>query len=676
MSILTQGGVVEIIHGVEVRDPYRWLENRQLTETEEWINKQNWLSDEYFSHNRFFGPLRKIASETLSIEVIDQAARVRDRVFLRRQLKGHEQAAIWVRRDGESDDRLLVDPANIGPNVSVGILRASPDGTLLAYSARSSGSDAMEVRIVDVATGVTLPDCLPLSYLCGFEFDASRRGFCYSIEPAGGNADLVIKHHEFDDSPLNDVTLFSVSGAERRRLILLAGSGTLAAVVTKPAGAETMQDLYVVAESNNTDWNPVFRAMCGRRWPLLAHGRLFLLDMESTPNGSLVELDDASEAPRVVVPEGANTIQKCLAVCGGFLVCSLIDRKPHIEMWSIEGKLIKELALPPGGSTELLPSCIAEPESVFFLHESYTKAASLWECSFSGEHEPELVRCTVAHERNPAVVHECWYPSGDGTRVPMILLEPQEKRPGPQPVVLFGYGGFGAAEVPRYSRLVKILVELGATIARPCIRGGTEFGEQWHQAAAGRNRQTAIGDFLAAAEWLRSEGITDEEHLAIMGSSNGGLLVAAAAVQRPDLFKAVVCTGPLTDMVRYERFDRAWRWRREYGTVEDAEDFRAQLTYSPYHNVKADVDYPAMLIVTGDADDRCNPAHARKMAAALQEHRGQQRPILLDHAAQWGHVPTLSLTERTDALTRKIAFLCDQLNIVLHEGVVDELPDV
>jgi prolyl oligopeptidase len=221
--------------------------------------------------------------------------------------------------------------------------------------------------------------------------------------------------------------------------------------------------------------------------------------------------------------------------------------------------------------------------------------------------------------------------------------------------------------------LAKILVELGATIARPSIRGGSEFGKEWHQAATRGQKQTAIDDFLAAARWLLSEGHADKGCLAIMGSSNGGLLVAASAVQRPELFAAVVCTGPLTDMVRYERFDHASRWTDEYGTVEDAEEFRTLFSYSPYHNVKDTVDYPAMLFVTGDADDRCNPAHVRKMAAALQERAAQQHPIIVDHGQKWGHFPTLSLSERVEALSRKIAFLCEQLDIHFPEGVNSDL---
>lgn len=674
MSIQAQGEVVEIIHGVEVRDPYRWLENRQLPETEAWIREQNRLCDEYFSHNRSFRKLKEIVSDTLSVEAIDQVVRAGDRVFLRKQLRGEEQPAIWVRQGSEAEERLLVDPAFLGPNVSVGILRVSLDGSLLACSVRSCGSDEMEVRIADVVAGVILPDCLPLSYLRGFEFDASQRGFYYSTEPAGGTADLSIRHHQFGDSAANDAELFSTPRGDRR-LTLLSGGEILAAVVTEFVGIETVQDLYIAEDRRSTDWRPVIQRMTGHKWLMFAHGGFFCFDMESTPNGSLVELGQTSEVARIVVPEQRESIQKCLAIHGGFLVTYLIGRQPRIEQWSIEGTFIRALTLPSGGSIELLAPSTAEATSVFFLHESYTEAPSLWECRLASEHEPDLIRWTVAHEQSPAVVRESWYYSGDGTQIPLILLEPHKKHSGPQPVVLFGYGGFGATEVPRYSRLIKILVELGVTIARPGIRGGAEFGEQWHQAATGRKRQTAIDDFLAAAQWLISEGITDAEHLAIMGSSNGGLLVAAAAVQRAQLFRAVVCTGPLTDMVRYERFNHASRWRREYGTVEDGEDFRALLAYSPYHGVSDGVDYPATLLVTGNADDRCNPAHARKMAAAFKEHRGQLQPILLDHGERWGHAPTLSLTERIEALTRKTAFLCDQLNISMGEGVSHELPD-
>jgi prolyl oligopeptidase len=674
MNTVAQGGTIEVIHGIEVRDPYRWLEDRQLPDTEDWISRQRRLCDQYFMQNGICAPLKQIVIDTLAVEVIDQAARVGERVILRKQARGQEQAAIWLRSDEDSEDTLLVDPTAFGTNISISILRSSPDGSLLAYGVRASGSDAMETHIVDIATGATLPDHLPLSYLRGFAFDVESKGFYYCADPVERAVRLSIKYHHFGEACSSDLPLFSTPWAEHRRLVLLANRGVLAAVVTGLAGAEMVQDLYLSAESNNTSWTAMYRGMRGRRWPILAEGRVFLLDFERTRNGSLLEQRNADELPRVIVPEGSNVIQTCLVVQQGFLVCYLVNRQPRIERWSIEGECIGVIALPPGGSVEVLPLCSERGASVFFLHESYTKAPSLWEIYLSEEHSSDPIRWTKSDEGSSATTRECWYTSRDGTQVPMVLLEPAKKRlSGPQPVILSAYGGFGAAEVPRYSRFAKIMTELGVTIARPSIRGGSDFGQEWHRAATKRLKQTAIDDFLAAADWLLCKGITDQQQLAIMGGSNGGLLVAAAVIQRPDMFKAVVCTGPLTDMVRYERFDHASRWRAEYGTVEDPEDFGALFSYSPYHNVKDNVNYPAMLFVTGDADDRCNPAHVRKMAASLQERGAQQHPIIVDYGEHWGHVPTLSITERVEALYRKIAFLCEQLGITLPEEVAGDL---
>jgi prolyl oligopeptidase len=463
--------------------------------------------------------------------------------------------------------------------------------------------------------------------------------------------------------------LFSVPWAKHRRLALLSNCSTLAAVVAEFAGAEMVQDLYIATEGNSSAWNALYTRVRGRMWPMLARGQVFHLDRENARNGRIIELAGRGKSQRVIVPGGPNPIQRCLVTQEGFVVTYLVDRKPRVERWSTEGEFIGMLDLPPGRSIEIFPSYSEQNSSLFFLHESYTEAPSLSEIDLSKKQPVEPIQWTVTDEKSYATVSEHWYTSRDGTQIPVSLLEPTKKRlPGVQPVILSAYGGFGAAELPRYSRFAKIMTELGVTIARPSVRGGSEFGEDWHKAATKRQKQTAIDDFLAAAQWLCSEGITDERHLAIMGASNGGLLVAAAAVQRPDLFKAVICTGPLTDMLRYEHFDHASKWRDEYGTVEDAEDFRALLSYSPYHNVKGAVDYPAMLFVTGDADDRCNPAHVRKMVAALQERPAQRHRVIVDYAKRWGHVATLSLTERVDALDRKISFLCEQLNILLPGG--------
>jgi prolyl oligopeptidase len=227
---------------------------------------------------------------------------------------------------------------------------------------------------------------------------------------------------------------------------------------------------------------------------------------------------------------------------------------------------------------------------------------------------------------------------------------------------------------PKFSVLVTVMLQLGAIFALPNIRGGSEFGKAWHEAARTRNRQVAFDDFIAAADWLCVQGITKPQLLAIFGGSNSGLLVGAAMTQRPDLFRAVLCIAPLLDMIRYEHFDSARTWRREYGTIEDRQDFLSLHAYSPYQRVRYDVNYPSTLFVSGDKDDRCNPAHVRKMAALLQNRSSQSNPILVDYSQLRGHSPMLPLSVRIEALARRIAFICHELGIDIPSEAFDASP--
>ena len=276
---------------------------------------------------------------------------------------------------------------------------------------------------------------------------------------------------------------------------------------------------------------------------------------------------------------------------------------------------------------------------------------------------------SACHVRKEEVI------SSDGTGVPLTLVSRHTSSVGsPGPVIMTSYGGFGVSMTPQFSVLVAIMMELGVTFALPHIRGGGDLGKEWHDAGRARNRQAAYGDFIAAAEWLCQQGVTIPGALAIFGGSNSGLLVGAAMTQRPDLFGAVLCIAPLLDMVRYEVFDQAVKWRREYGTVSDRDDFQALVAYSPYHRIADHVDYPATLFVSGDKDDRCNPAHTRKMAALLQERPAQTSSVIVDYSAERGHSPVLPLSVRIPALARRIAFLCRELHIAIPQGDFDEAP--
>jgi prolyl oligopeptidase len=240
---------------------------------------------------------------------------------------------------------------------------------------------------------------------------------------------------------------------------------------------------------------------------------------------------------------------------------------------------------------------------------------------------------------------------------------------GSHPTIMTSYGGYGVAMTPQFSIFVAFLVERGCIFALPNIRGGSEFGTQWHEAARRRNRQVAFDDFLCAAQWLIETGRTEPGKLAIFGGSNSGLLVGAAMTQRPDLFRAVICMVPILDMLRYHMFDNAHVWKEEFGTADDPEDFAALLRYSPNHNVCDGTTYPAIMIVSGDSDRNCNALHARKMTARLQASNSSDLPIFLDYSRHRGHSPVLPLSERVEALTDRMAFLCDQLNLTAEQEV-------
>jgi len=261
------------------------------------------------------------------------------------------------------------------------------------------------------------------------------------------------------------------------------------------------------------------------------------------------------------------------------------------------------------------------------------------------------------------------YQSSDGTAVPMFLVGRSEVLANPPcPVVMTAYGGFGKSMTPQFSILVTVLMELGCLFALPNIRGGLERGVPWHEAAKRRNRPIAIDDFLCAAQWLINTGRTTAAQLAIFGGSNSGLLVGAALVRRPDLFAAAICIAPLLDMLRYHLFDSAALWKDEFGTADDFEDFLALCKYSPYQLVEQNVAYPAVMLVSGDADQNCNPMHARKMTARLQEANKSKRPIILDYHPLRGHSAVLPLSTRIEALTDRLAFLSNQLHLPLSDG--------
>lgn len=664
--------VDEVLHGITVRDPYRWLENRTLPETEAWIREQQHQCNAYFAACPGLQMLERHVREYLDVEVVDQPARVANRYFYRKRRKGQEQPCIYVRDIATAEERILIDPSEQGLFTSVGIHRIAEDGKLLAFEIKRGGEDRKEIHIVDVESGQVLADGIPLGYSRGFAFTVEGDGYLYAQETDSSVDEDAIRLHRFGEQGEDEI-VFHVPHAVGSRLLLMANISRLGAVWLRPHRSRMISDFSIASGDDLHTWIKVFAERRLPYHPVLCHNRILALVETESKNSKLIELSTDGQLLQTLVPEAHIPIRQFAITRNRIYVSYLECGIPRIEAWNFIGQQLGSVDLPADGTVQILPSHTQQALGFFFRFESFDTPPAIYEYDSTSNlsrlwHKLEplcaLPRTTV---REVSVV------SKDGVRVPLTLVgHDSPVFNHPSPAIMTSYGGFGVAVTPQFSVLVTIMMELGAIFAIPHVRGGGEFGKAWHDAGRIRNRQKAIDDFVASAEWLHQQGVTTSSQLAIFGGSNSGLLVGAALTQRPDLFGAVLCIAPLLDMIRYEHFDQAVKWRPEYGTVEDPGDFHALYGYSPYHRIVEDVDYPATMFVTGDKDDRCNPAHTRKTAARLLERDAQTKPIIVDYSEERGHSPMLPLSARVAALARRIAFLCRELNVSQPEGGTDE----
>lgn len=660
----------DVLHGVTVFDPYRWLEDRSSLHTEEWILSQKTRLDSYFSGLQGLDALRIRVSDFLNVEVIDQVAQIGNRCFYRHRAKNQEQASIWVKDATTKKARVLVDPNQQGEFVSARIRIISDDGSLLAYDLRHGGEDKAAIRIVDTASGRILPDHLDTGYCRGLVFRADKAGFYFCHETADAIGDHTIRLRTSGRSADEDRIVFRQPRTPRSRLGLMSDELHLGAAYVHDHGADVAVDFYRAHLSHDERWECVFTNRPLPCAPILIDGRILMLSEEGAPNGRIVELCEKGRQLGIIVPESESRIQD-LAIAGeSVYVAYLIRNRTVVQAYSLSGQRLGNVNLRRDGSVTFLPSYGSRADTLLYSYQSFTEPPTIYGYLPQTGKSERWWKSTRPLHCVPYRIRRVKYLSRDGTEIAMTLVTTKDAEPlGERPTILTSYGGFGASMTPQFSVLVSILLELGAAFAVPNIRGGSEQGKAWHEAARGRNRQVAVDDFVSAAEWLCSQHVTSSDKLAIFGGSNSGLLVGAALTQRPDLFRAVLCIAPLLDMVRYERFGQARKWESEYGTVKDAEDFLALYAYSPYHHLNPDRNYPSILFVAGDKDDRCDPVHVRKMAARLQDGIGQTNPILVDYSPERGHCPVLPLSMRIDALTRRIAFLCRELSIPVPLGV-------
>ena len=668
--------VTETLHGVTVVDPYRWLEDQNCLRTREWLDAETSYTREYLDAIPGRPVLRKRVAELLDVEFCREPRKAGNRLFfLKRNI--HQEQPVLAMREGESgEDIVLLDPVQMtgSPQSAISILATSPNGRLLAFAARIGGEDCAPIGFLDVDNRQVLGDRLPAGICGGLVFSEDRRGFYYIHRELNSPRPCyqAVLWHTLGTSFAEGEQIFFLGERPNLRLIIAGNCGSRvflyrAATLTDPMRS----DFYLHDLRTGRPPEKILENIEGVFCPFFVDDQLFAFTDLEAPNRRVVVIDLQNPAPanwRTVVAEGKRSIEQ-FAVAGDSLYLVYLENLAHrILIFDLTGNARGELTTPAEGSVQLCWQ--PDPtDTLFYQFSSFAHPPTTLEYR-RGSNARELGGANdLSGHRSPIEVKRVRYPAKDGTFIPMFLVSKKDAGSnGPRPVFLTAYGGFGNSITPRFTAYATVLMGLGCVFAVANVRGGAEFGKQWHEAAKRHKRQIAIDDFLSAAEWLMEEKIAEPGRIGIGGGSNAGLLVGAALTQRPDLFRAVLCLGPLLDMLRYHKFDHASYWIEELGSADLPDDFLALYSYSPYHRIRDDAAYPAVMFISGDADTRCNPMHTRKMAARLQAANVSDRPILLDYKPAWGHIPVQPLTARIEALTDRLLFLCHELDLKIPEA--------
>ncbi len=664
----------EVLHGVEIPDPYRWLEDQQAPETRRWIDAQNAYSHALLDKLPARDSIRRRLDELLSVDAMSAPAEQNGRyVFSLRRAKA-DLASLYLRRGLTGQDELLLDPAGMSADhtVTVTDLDLSRDGRLLVYGIRHGGEDELEVRVLDLDSRKDLPDRLPRALYRGIVLKPDGSGFYYNLQDR--ETGIRTLFHALGTDPAADVQVFGGDlGKDKWAGIAeVTSDGRYALFVVNHGWGRTqayLQDLTAPG-GLKAPIKPIIDGLDAYFNVQLAGHTLFTWTDWQASNRRILAIDldhPAREQWREIVPAGPDPLQGFAIAGGKLFVHYLHDVTSRIKIFSLDGKPEGEVFLPGLGSVGGLGSRW-DGREVFFDFESFTVPSTTFRYDVATAKTEVWTRDRVRFSSEPFETRQVWYRSKDGTRIPMFLVHKKGlSRDRPHPTRLYGYGGFRVSLLPRFSAAVAWWLEQGGVYAMANLRGGSELGEDWHRAGMLEKKQNVFDDFIGAAEWLIASGVTDPQHLAIEGTSNGGLLVGAALTQRPDLYRAVLCRFPDLDMVGYYRFENNNPPALlEYGDASKPDQFKFLYAYSPYQKVKPGTAYPAVLLVTGDADTRVPPLQARKMTARLQAASTSVtsgRPVLLLYDTAAGHSGGKPMSRVIDDASLEVAFLAWQLGL-------------
>ncbi len=641
--------IVDNYFGVKVADPFRWLENDTCAETKQWVEAQNEVTFDYLERIPFRNKIKERLTEIWDFPRYSTPFWQENYYFFFKNEGMQDHSVLYVREGIDGEPRVLIDPNEMSEDGTVSLTRLgiSNNGKYLAYGISRGGSDWNEIFVLDVETGEKLDDHIKWVKFSGISWKGE--GFYYSRydkpKPgealSGTNENHKVYYHKLGTSQKEDELIYANTEYPRRNY---------SAVTTED------EKFLILYESETTSGNAVHvknLTRPGSRFQNIIqgfdynnsvidhlNGKMLVRTNHGASNYRLVLVDPANPAShnwKEIIPESDNVLKGVSLIGGKMIVHYMEDAKSVAYIYSMDGEREQELQLPAIGSLGGF-SGKKDENIAFFTFTSFTYPTSIFKFDVSkNSYEPYFIP-EIDFDIDKYETKQVFYTSKDGTEVPMFIVHKKGlELDGNNPTLLYGYGGFNASMTPSFSITRLLLLENNGVFALANIRGGGEYGKEWHRAGTKLEKQNTFDDFISAAEYLIDEGYTSSEKLAIQGGSNGGLLVGAVMTQRPELFKVAFPAVGVLDMLRYHKFTIGWAWANDYGTSEDSVHFHNLYSYSPLHNVKEGVEYPATLITTADHDDRVVPAHSFKYAAELQRKHEGDNPVLIRIETKAGH---------------------------------------
>ena len=669
------GKTIDILHDIKVPDPYRWLEDLNSDQTSTWVKAQSSLTDSYLDAIPGRKALENHLTKLWNVERLGVPSFEGGYYFFSKNNGLQNQSVLYSTKSLDLEPTVLLDPNKLSKDGTVALnsYEVSPNGKYLAYSTSASGSDWVEWKVREISSGKDLSDHLKWSKFSGASWAKNSKGFYYGRFPTPKNGEEMmaqnihkkIYFHEIGKPQSEDLLVYERPNQPKQGLYAWVTEDGKYLLIQVSQGTDTKNGLFYKDLRNPTSKVIKLLSDFDASYDFVTNlGSKFIIRTDlNAPKQKVISIDinePLSDRWETIIPESTETLRSVSHIGGLFIANYLKDARTEIRRFKTNGNPLPPVKLPGLGTAAGFGGKSDQTET-FYYFTSFTSPGAVYRYDLTRNASTLFKAPETQFNRDHYESRQIFATSRDGTKIPMFIVSKKNlKLDGKNPTLLYAYGGFNISLRPSYSPATIAWLDLGGIYVMANLRGGGEYGEEWHQAGMKLKKQNVFDDFIACAEHLISKKFTSSKKLSIAGGSNGGLLVGACMVQRPELYGACLPAVGVMDMLRFHKFTIGWAWQAEYGNPDDPDDFKNLLKYSPYHNLKPN-NYPATMVITSDHDDRVVPSHSYKFAAALQSSQNGSAPTLIRIESKAGHGAGTPTSKRIEAIVDKYAFLAKAL---------------